>query len=408
VKAIALLIRRGLQQHALSSLLAALLVALATGGLLTVWTVRTAAREAFADAAGPFDAVLGARGSPLQLVMAGLLHLEPAQGRLPANEAVNLKHHPAVAAATPIAIGDSYKGWRIVGVSSDFFSPEIWGSLKAPELRSGGQWFADDGHQLVVGSHAAAQLGLKPGDHLHPEHGLDYSKEASEDHEHDEEFIVSGVLKPTGTPMDRVLWVPLQAMQTLSGHDPAAAHSASLILVKFKPNAGAAAFQLAQQMNREAGPYTLAWPVAALIAGLFDRLMWVDHVLSLGAMMAMVMAALCVVVALQGSMSARQRDWAILRAMGAHRSQLLASVAGEAGGIGLCGIILGYAIYATLAGMITWQVQLRTGVILDMTRANPALIIGPVCMCFLCLISGLWPAWQAYRTAVSDKLAARS
>lgn len=389
-------------------MLAALLVALATGGLLTVWTVRTAAREAFTDAAGPFDAVLGARGSPLQLVMAGLLHLEPAQGRVPANEAINLKHHPAVAAAIPIAIGDSYRGWRIVGVSSDFFGPEIWNDSNPPELKLGGQWFANDGRHLVVGSHAAAQLGLKPGDHLHPEHGLDSSKEASEDHEHDEEFIVTGVLKPTGTPIDRVLWVPLQAMQNLSGHDPAAAHSASLILIKFKPNAGAAAFQLAQQMNQDAGPYTLAWPVAALIAGLFERLMWVDHVLSLGAIMAMVMAALCVVVALQGSMSTRQRDWAILRAMGAHRSQLLAAVAGEAGTIGLCGIILGYTIFVILAGLITWQVHVRTGMILDMTRANPALIIGPACMWLLCLLSGLWPAWQAYSTVVADKLAARS
>jgi putative ABC transport system permease protein len=381
---------------------------LATGGLLTVWTVRTATREAFADAAGPFDAVMGARGSPLQLVMAGLLHLEAAPGRVPLSEVGRLGQHPAVAAVIPLAIGDNYRGWRLAGVTEGFFSREIWTGDMAPQLQAGGAWFNAAERHVVAGSHAAARLGLRVGSHLHPEHGLDHHEATAEDNAHEEEFIVTGVLKPTGTPIDRVLWVPIRALQTLEGHDPAAADSASALLVKMRPAAGAAAFHLAQTINHEGGAYTLAWPVAALIAGLFDRLVWVDQVLGFGAIAAMVMAALCVVVALQGSMDARRRDWAILRALGARRSHLSIAVAGEAGAIGAIGIVLGYGVYAALGALIAWQVHLRTGVVLNMNPANPELLAGPALMWLLCLLSGFWPAWHAYGTPVSEKLAARA
>jgi putative ABC transport system permease protein len=113
-------------------------------------------------------------------------------------------------------------------------------------------------------------------------------------------------------------------------------------------------------------------------------------------------------VALQGSMSARQRDWAILRAIGARRTHLLAAVAGEAGAIGLAGIILGCAVYIGLGALIAWQVRVRTGVILDMTAFHPVLLVGPAAMGFLCLLSGLWPAWNAHATPVTEKLSARS
>lgn len=408
MSAVFLLIRRGLRQHALTSGLAALLIALAAGGVLTVWTVRTAARAAFAQAAGPFDAVLGARGSPLQLVMAGLLHLEAAPGRVPAAEAEALRGHPAVAAALPLAIGDNYRGWRLAGVPAAFFAEGTWPDGGAPRLRVGGRWFDEAGREVVAGSFAAEQLGLRVGDELHPEHGLDHHEETAEDHEHEEEFVVAGVLAPTGTPLDRVLWVPLRAMQTMEGHDPAAAEAASLILIRLRPESGAAAFQLARTINREGGPYTLAWPVAALVAGLFDRLVWVDQVLGLGAIAAMAMAALCVVVALQGSLAARRRDWAILRALGARRASLLAAVAGEAGAIGLAGVLAGYGVYAMLGTLIAWQVRVRTGVVLDLPCDGPVLAWGPALMLGLCVASGLWPAWRAYRTPVSENLAARS
>jgi putative ABC transport system permease protein len=249
---------------------------------------------------------------------------------------------------------------------------------------------------------------LRIGDRLHPEHGLDHDKATAADHEHDEEFVVTGIFAPTGTPMDRVLWVPLHAMQTMDGHDPAAAHSVSLVLLRLRPDSGALAFRLAQTVNREGGPYTLAWPTAALIAGLFDRLVWVDQVLGLGALAAMGMAALCVVVALQGSLAARRRDWAILRALGARRASLLAGVAGEAGVIGLAGVLAGYAVYAVLGLLIAWQVRSRTGVVLALPAFGPVLAWGPGAMLALCVGSGLWPAWTAYRTPVSENLSARS
>lgn len=404
MRTLLLLISRGLRQHAFTSLLAGLLIALATGGMLTAWTVRASAREAFASATGPFDAVLGARGSPLQIVMAGVLHMEAAPGRVPGAEVAVLRGNPAVAAALPVAIGDNHRGWRLAGVTTDYFSPDLWNGHAAPRVVAGGRLFKDGAREIVAGAFAARQLRLRVGDHLHPEHGLDHDAETSGDHEHEDEFTVCGILAPTGTPMDRVLWVPLHTIQTLDGHDPAAADSVSFILVKLRPDAGVAAFQLAREINREGGAFTLAWPAPAIIAGLFDRLVWLDQVLGLGALGAMVTAALCVMIALQGSLAARRHDWAVMRAIGARRSVLLAAVTGEAGAIGLGGILVGLAFHAALGAFVVWQVRLRTGVVLDLSVGAPVTLWGPSLMWALCLLSGLWPAWSVYNTPVHDQL----
>ena len=404
MRSLFLLISRGLRQHAFTSLLAGLLIALAAGGMLTVWTVRSAAREAFAGASGPFDAVLGARGSQLQIVMAGVLHLESAPGRVPASEAAALRANSAVAAALPVAIGDNYRGWRLAGVTPDYFSPELWNGYAAPRVMSGGRLFGENAREIVAGAFAANRLRLRVGDRLHPEHGLDHDAETAEDHEHHDEFIVCGILAPTGTPADHVLWAPLRAIQTLDGHDPAAADSVSFVLVKLRPDAGVAAFHLAREINRDGGPFTLAWPAPAIIAGLFDRLVWLDQVLGLGAIAAMATAALCVMISLQGSLAARRHDWAVLRAIGARRSVLLAAVTGEAGVIGLGGITAGFAVHAAMGALVAWQVRLRTGVVLDLTPGGPVAILGPALLWMLCLLSGLWPAWCAYNTPVHDRL----
>lgn len=396
-----LFVRRGLRQHLLTSVLAALLVALATAGFVTVWTVRREAQRAFTSGAGEFDAVLGARGSPLQLVLAALFQLESPPGLVDAAEVERLRRHPAVAQAYPLVMGDNYRGWRVVGAPPALLTAPAWRPAAPPRLRPGGRLFDAARAEAVLGSQAARALGLRVGDEFHPSHGLDHA----EADEHEEHFAVVGILEPTGTPLDRVLWIPLGELQHLSGHDPRAAESVSAVLIQLRPELRALGFQLDREYNRLGQRYTLAWPIAAVLTGLFDRFRWFDRVLALGAAAAGVMAALCVLVALHGSMQARRRDWAILRALGAPRQTLLWDVLGAALAIGTAGAALGLLLHAVLGYGLAALIQARTGVRLDLPSPDWVLLWATAAMIGLCGLAGLLPAWRAWVTPVAENLA---
>ena len=395
-----LLIRRGLRQHLVSTAVAVLLVALGMGLVVSVFVVRAEAEQSFTRSASGFDAVLGARGSKLQLVLNGLFHQEASPGNITADDFQQIKSLGVVDRAIPIVVGDNFRGVRLVGVSDDFF--------QNLEYAPGHDYRVDQGRpfkvgekEAVVGSLAAHQLGWSPGTTFHPYHGLDYNPNA----QHSEIFTVVGVLAPTNTPADRVIWVPLEGVQRLGGHDPATFTELSAVLIKFKPNAGAAGLMLDQRYNRQGKRLTLAWPVASILADLFAKFDWFETALQALAYMVAVVAGASVFSAVYSSMSARKRDLAILRALGAHRRFLILAVLGESASIGILGCALGFGLYALISSTVQEILRTRVGVLLEPWAWNPVLVWGPLLMVGVSLVAGAIPAWRAYRLSVADGLA---
>src|SRR6185436_15274428 len=113
--ALPLIIYRSLRQHALSTVITVAGIALACGLMMCVWMVKTQSQTAFTNTTTGFDAVLGARGSKLQLVLNAIFHLEASPGNLPFTDYEAIKHHPAVKTAIPLAVGDNLRGYRLVG-----------------------------------------------------------------------------------------------------------------------------------------------------------------------------------------------------------------------------------------------------------------------------------------------------
>jgi putative ABC transport system permease protein len=355
------LIYRSLRQHLLSTLVTAGSIALAAGLLLTVWVVKTQSQAVFSATNSGFDAVLGARGSKLQLVLNAIFHLEASPGNLAAADYEAIRRHPAIKAAIPIAVGDNFQGWRIVG------------TLPA--------------------------LGWKTGQTFKPYHGLAYDPKA----QHDEQYTVVGVLAPTGTPVDRVIWIPLEGVQKMGGHDPRAATDISAVLIQLRaPTAG---LMLDMMINKQGTKMTFAYPIGAIVADLFNKVGWFDRVLTLLAWLVAAVAAGSVLVSIYNSMSARQRDIAILRALGAHRRTVLGAVVGEAAAIGLLGSALGFAVFAALAAGVAAIIQAQTGVVLEPLKWNPVFAWGPAVFVGLCLLGGLVPAMKAYRVPVAETIA---
>ncbi len=392
------LIYRSLRQHALSTLVTAGSIALAAGLLLTVWVVKTQSQSTFANTNSGYDAVLGARGSKLQLVLNAIFHLEASPGNLSAQDVEAVRRHPAIKAAIPLAVGDNYLGWRIVGTVPQYFDVE-YAAGKKYAVQTGGRLFENGQREAVVGALVARKLGLKVGDTFQPYHGLSFDAAAK----HEETYTITGLLAPTGTPVDRVIWIPLAGVQTMAGHDPRTVSDVSAVLIQLRaPSAGV---MLDMMINKQGNKMTFAYPIGSIVADLFNKISWVDKVLTLVAWLVALVAAGSVLVSIYNSMSARQRDIAILRALGARRRTVFGAVVGEAAAIGLLGAALGFAAFAALAFGVTSMIQAQTGVVLEPFRWNPVFAWGPATLVALAMLGGLLPAWKAYRVPVAETIA---
>jgi putative ABC transport system permease protein len=411
---IALLVRRSLRQHALSTAVTVASVALGVGLLMAVFVIRTQSQNAFTSGGQGFDAVLGARGSQLQLVLNALFHLESSTGNLPWSVYRAIADDPAVERAIPIAVGDNFRGFRIVGTTLEMFTEHEYTEGRRFEPAPGGRLFDAARAEAVIGDVVARRTGLKVGDTFNTYHGLTYDEASA----HTDEFTVVGILKPTNTPADRAIWIPLEGYYRMGGHAlfgagekyepkpgvaiPDAHKEVSAVLLKFRsPQAG---FALSQTINKQGKVATLAWPIGLIMADLFGKLGWVDRVLALVAQLVVLVAAGTILAGIYNTMNERRREFAILRALGAHRRTVLGAIIAEAATIAGLGALAGYGFYFVLMIGGAYVIRQQTGVVIDLTEYHPVLAITPVAMVVLGAVAGIVPAIKAYSTDVAENL----
>lgn len=413
--AIALLIRRSLRQHALSTAITVAAVALACGLVMSVFSIREQAWQAFTGGGAGFDAVLGARGSRLQLVLNTIYHLESSPGNLPWSLYEEMHDHPGVELAIPYALGDNYYGVRIVGTTDDLFSRFQFRPGRTLEVQEGGRVFDMELREAVVGSEAARRTGLVYGSVFEPHHGTEFN----EHDKHDEEYVVVGILKPTNTPLDRVIFIPIEGILRMSGHVlrhedeihiaeageeiPDEFVQISAVMLKLKgPQVG---LDFDEQFNKRGTEATFAWPVGTIMAELLDRFGWIVRVLTFVAYLVVAVSAGAILAALYNTINERRRDFAILRAIGARRATVFAAVTIESAVIAALGALGGFVVYGVILAVAAQVIRQQTGVVLEVGAFHPVLVLAPVGMTALGAAAGLMPAARAYSTDVAAHLA---
>jgi len=394
------IVLRSLRQHALSTVVTAASVALAGGLLMSVWVVKQQSQATFTGVNAGFDAVLGARGSKLQLVLNAIFHLEASPGNLAWQDFLDIQEDPNVELAIPLAVGDNYRGYRLVGTTPELFHKAEYAPGKHFELQAGGDWFDPGRREAVVGDFVARKMRLKVGDTFHPFHGLIFD----EKNQHSETYVVIGALKPSNTPADRVIWIPLAGIQRMSGHDPNAATDVSAVLVKLKAGSAIAGFQMDMMYNKQGNRLTFAWPIGRVMADLFDKIGWFDRVLTLVCYLVMLVAAGSILASIYNSMNERRREFAILRALGARRATVFSAIVLEAAAIAALGMSAAFGIYLGLVTFVAGIIRAQTGVVLDPFSFNPVMLWSPAAFTALGALSGVVPAIKAYRTDVASNL----
>ncbi|MDA1306797.1 MAG: ABC transporter permease [Acidobacteria bacterium] len=408
------IVRRSLRQHFLSSLITVVSVGLAAGLTMSVFAINAQTYDAFTGGRVGFDAVLGARGSQLQLVLNTVFHLETSPGNIPWSMYREIADDSRVTLAIPYAVGDNYQGYRIVGTTTQMFTDFTYREGQGFELKSGGRVFDETKKEAIVGHYVADRLGLEVGSTFLPYHGLQFS----ERQRHNDQYTVVAVMEPTNGPSDRVLWIPIEGIYRMSGHVlrgsgepyratddapvPEEHREVSAVMLKLRnPQAG---FLLNQTINMQGKVATLAWPIGRVMAELFDRIGWVSRILSMVAYLIVVVAAGSILASIYNTMNERRREFAILRALGARRGTVFSAIVLESTTITALGALVGFLVYGGILSAAFVIVRAQTGVVLDAFKFDPALWMTPVGMILLGALAGLVPAFKAYRTDVASNL----
>lgn len=380
------------------------------------------------------DLVVGAKGSPLQLILSSVFQADIPTGNIPLEQAQVVRTHPLVRAAVPLAMGDSALGARIVGTEPAYL--ELYGAA----LAEGRVWQAP--LEAVLGADVAARSGLGLGARFVGSHGLAGGGAAHAD----APYAVVGRLAPTGTVVDRLVLTSVESVWQVHAahqprpapgpaapgapapagspdahddHDHAAGPAPAVAATPVKPTPGAevtallmryksplAAVQLPRFVNAQ--PALQAASPAFEAARLFALVgVGLDTLRAFGALL-IVAAGLGIFAALTGAMQERRYDLALMRAMGASRGLLVREVVLEAlilvaAGTAL-GLLLGHALLEAAARLLPEA----GGIGLTGLRLEPAeawLVLGTLAVG---LVAALLPAVQAYRTDIVRTLAQRT
>ncbi len=425
------LVIRNLRRRPLASMLTGLSVSLGVGLFASVGALREASEIGFQRSASLCDMLVGAKGSGLQLSLNALYHMGQSQGNVPYEVYAELEKTQGVLWSVPIAIGDSFRSHRIVGVTSNFFqqvqvhsgtesrplefaegeafafSPEAFAQLKADlanhqqgePMPHQASWF-----QAVLGATVAKRTGMGVGDHFHPTHGV---QGAAEEHEDGESEVV-GVLAPTGTPVDRAIYLPIGVYYVMQGHEPTADMKAGgsldprgLSAIMLHTKAGFYRTQIYRTVNDRLD--AMAVYPSVEMRNLFAMLNQGDFVLKWITALIVVVALIGVMVAIYNTMGARRGEFAVLRALGAKRRTILGLVTCESAVLSMLGGVVGLGFAGLLVMAVSGQVEAQTGVALAPSISLAELeLLAAVTLAGA--LAGLVPALSAYRTEAAQIL----
>jgi len=201
---------KSLRNRKFTAALTVLSIALAVTLLLGVERIRSESRESFASTISGTDLIVGARSSPMHLLLSSVFHIGNATNNVGWNSYRAIAQRPEIAWTIPLSLGDSHHGFRVLGTNQDYFEHFRFARDRKLELARGRRF--EDSHDAVLGAEVAQTLGYGIGDSIVIAHGAgDVSFSLHEEHP----FRVVGVLARTGTPVDRTVHVTLEGLDAV-------------------------------------------------------------------------------------------------------------------------------------------------------------------------------------------------
>jgi putative ABC transport system permease protein len=409
---------KSLLNRKLTVLLTVAVIALSVTLLLGVERIRHEARNSFTSTISGTDLIVGARTGRIALLLSSVFHIGSAENSISWQSYEDISKNPQVRWVIPLSLGDSHRGYRVLGTNDNYFNHFRYGRGRTLQL-AGGQYFADATH-LVLGAEVAEKLGYGIGDRVVVSHGAgEFSF-----HDHDDNpFTVVGILAPTGTPVDRTLIVDLAGIERIHADMPEVGTGHDTYEVLFGDSHGhvheaeepeqitafllglksrGAALGLQRAINTYKGePLTAAMPGVTL-QELWDAIGVAENALLAVAGFVVVVGLFGLLATLLTSINERRREMAILRSVGARPHHLFGLMVGEATLVTLFGVTVGVALLQLLLVIGRPLIASRFGLYLQGggLSSNQLLLVLLICGCGALI--GFIPGYRVYKYSLAD------
>ena len=381
-----------LRARPLNTALSVILLALGVASIVLLLLVVGQAEERMQRDSRGIDLVVGAKGSPMQLMLAGIYHLDAPTGNIPLSSVAVLAKNRMVKQAIPLALGDSWKSYRIVGAGKAYV--DLYGA----ELREGR--LHQKPMEAVLGAEVAARTGTRLGASFKGAHGM--GNEPGEEHE--VAYTVVGVLAKTGSVIDRLVLTPIESVwQVHEEHKEPKEEQREVTVVLIQYASPLAAATLPRQINSQselqaASPAYETARLFSIVGVGIDALRGFAAVLILA-------AGLSVFIALYSALEERRYELAVMRTLGASPGKLFGLLIGEAIVLSLLGVALGLLLGHALASILgVWLERQQHYPVTGLEWRPEELWIAGIALA-VGVVAAIVPAWRAYRTDVSRTLA---
>ncbi|UCO98833.1 ABC transporter permease [Metapseudomonas lalkuanensis] len=403
-----------------TALLTVFAIALSVCLLLAVERVRTEARASFASTISGTDLIVGARSGSVNLLLYSVFRIGNATNNIRWDSFETISQDKRVKWAIPISLGDSHRGYRVMGTSAAYFDHYRFGRGQPLRLAEG-KPFADM-FEVVLGAEVAEALHYKLGDKLVLAHGVSSVSLVRHD---DKPFTVVGILARTGTPVDRTLHISLAGMEALHvdwqngvparGAGKVSADQARAMDLQPRAitafmlglNSKIATFALQRQINEYRGE-----PLLAILPGVALQELWslmgtAEKALFVVSLFVVLTGLIGMLTAILTSLNERRREMAILRSVGARPWHVGSLLVLEAFALALAGTVLGVGLLYLGIGLSQGYVQANYGLYLPLALPSPYewTLLGAILAA--ALLMGVVPAWRAYRQSLADGLSIR-
>ena len=371
-----------------------LLIAFGTGILTLLLLGSTQAGEKLKGNARGIDLVVGAKGSPLQLILSSIYFIDFPTGNISLEDAQYLSRNPMVKRAVPLALGDNYAGFRIVGTDTSFIN------LYHLKLAEGKFWKND--FDVVIGSEVARIKSLKTGDKFHGSHGLSSDQDIHEGNQN----LITGVLAPTGNVTDNLVLTGIESIWKMHGIETTAHESEDIgkkeitsLLIQYRSRMSIVLFPMLVNKStsmQAASPAKESARLFSLIGIGVETAEWFAFTL-------MLIAAVSVFVSLYNSLKERMYDLAVMRVMGASQFRIFNIILLEGVILTTIGSVLGIVtghICLDLIGRFQDSPQARLTGFYFMQEELYLIAAG----FFLGILAAILPAIQAYRADISKTI----
>ncbi len=398
-----------------SLLLTVISIAISVTLLLGVDKIRKEARGSFLNAVSQTDLIVGARSGPTNLLLYSVFRIGNATNNVSWETYETIADMDEVAWTIPISLGDSHRGFRVMGTTADYFDLYGYGNNRSLAFASGARF--DGVYDAVVGADVARDLGYEVGDEIIIAHGLVSADFANHD---DKPFTVVGVLDKTGTPVDRTVHVSLAGIEAIHVDWQDGARSAVTLdaeqALKFDltPTSitafmvglenKALTFRVQREINEYQGEPMSAIIPGATLAEFWRTISAVEQVLFVISGFVLVAGFLGMLTTILSTLNERRREIAVLRAIGARAAHIVLLIVLETLLVVTAGCLAGIGLLYGLLAVGRPIVARRFGLDLALTPLDPTQALILVGVILGAVLVGLIPGFVAYRRSLQDGL----